>query len=497
MTNQLWKAMLASPAVLGVAMAGSAIASEAPTVESVEAAAAAEPVQLAQVATVDELSDVFPSDWAYTALQNLVETYGCIEGYPNRTFRGNQALTRYEFAAGLNACLDVLATLITGGGLDQSTLATIQRLQQEFQAELATLRGRVDALEAETAELRAQQFSTTTKLRGQVDANLVVPFGDTGVAPALIDDNTTFTSRARLNFDTSFTGEDRLRVRLQAREGLANAGPLGAAGGLANDGNALNNQTFNLGLDDFYYSFPVGSRLDVIIAANSIVTDDFVTSTIVPFDGPSVADPGGPVLYDVGGFGGGAAAGFSFAITDNFVFDAGYSSGQSTDVNVPGSNNANVGGIFGSAEQSYIAQLSFLSDGVFDGALVYTNGITGGNTEVDTYGGLVSFDFGSFIIAGYYAQHDFTGATAGDTESWQAGIAFPDLFIEGSQLGFYYADLVDATNLANDPYMIEGYYSIPVNEFLTLTPALIYGDLGAGAANEDNFYGALRATFSF
>jgi hypothetical protein len=117
MTNQLWKAMLASPAVLGVAMAGSAIATEAPTVESVEAAAAAEPVQLAQVATVDELSDVFPSDWAYTALQNLVETYGCIEGYPNRTFRGNQALTRYEFAAGLNACLDVLATLITGGVL--------------------------------------------------------------------------------------------------------------------------------------------------------------------------------------------------------------------------------------------------------------------------------------------------------------------------------------------------------------------------------------------
>jgi hypothetical protein len=212
MTNQLWKAMLASPAVLGVAMAGSAIATEAPTVESVEAAAAAEPVQLAQVATVDELSDVFPSDWAYTALQNLVETYGCIEGYPNRTFRGNQALTRYEFAAGLNACLDVLATLITGGGLDQSTLATIQRLQQEFQAELATLRGRVDALEAETAELRAQQFSTTTKLRGQVDGNLVVPFGDV----ATNDDNTTFTARARLNFDTSFTGEDRLRVRLQA-----------------------------------------------------------------------------------------------------------------------------------------------------------------------------------------------------------------------------------------------------------------------------------------
>jgi hypothetical protein len=75
-------------------------------------------------------------------------------------------------------------------------------------------------------------------------------------------------------------------------------------------------------------AFPVGSRLDVILAANSIVTDDFVTSTIVPFDGPSVADAGGPVLYDVNMGGGGFAGGFSFAITDNFVFDAGYSSSE-------------------------------------------------------------------------------------------------------------------------------------------------------------------------
>jgi hypothetical protein len=66
-----------------------------------------------------------------------------------------------------------------------------------------------------------------------------------------------------------------------------------------------------------------------------------------------------------------------------------------------------LGGIFGSGSQSYIAQLSYLSDGVFDGALVYANGMTNaGATETDTYGALVSFDFGGFIIGGYYAQHD-------------------------------------------------------------------------------------------
>ncbi len=473
MSNNLWKLLLASPAFLGMGVASSALAAEAPSVETLEAA---QPVELAQITSVDELTDVLPTDWAYTALQNLVNTYGCIEGYPNRTFRGGQPLTRYEFAAGLNACLDVIASLINTGGVPTTDLGTIQRLQEEFAAELATLRGRVDALETEVAEIRSQQFSTTTKLRGQVDANLVVPFED--VAD---DDNfTTFNTRVRLNFDTSFTGDDRLRVRLQSSD---SGNALNAAGGLAN----ASSQGFNVVLDDFYYSFPVGERLDVILAANSIATDDFVTSTIVPFDGPSVADPGGPVLYDVTGLGGGGfAAGFNYAITDSIVLDAGYSANES------GSANSAGGGIFGAASQSYIVQLNYLTDGLFNGALVYAHGTDGsfttGGVENDTFGGLISLDFGRFIIGGYYADHSVSGG--GDDETWQAGIAVPDLFIEGTQFGVYYANLYSATD---DPYMIEGYYEVPVNKFLTITPALIYGDLDV--ADGDNFYGALRATF--
>ena len=41
-------------------------------------------------------SDVYPTDWAYQALSNLVDQYGCVAGYPNGTFRGNRAMTRYE-----------------------------------------------------------------------------------------------------------------------------------------------------------------------------------------------------------------------------------------------------------------------------------------------------------------------------------------------------------------------------------------------------------------
>ncbi|WP_241994106.1 iron uptake porin, partial [Chroococcidiopsis cubana] len=171
---------------------------------------------LAQVTSVSQLSDVQPTDWAFQALQSLVERYGCIAGYPDGTYRGNRALTRYEFAAGLNACLDRVNELIATATADNVTkedLATLQRLQEEFSAELATLRGRVDALEARTSELEANQFSTTTTLTGEVIAVVADVFGDeravrSGEAEGSrgdLDINTILADRARLSFNTSFT----------------------------------------------------------------------------------------------------------------------------------------------------------------------------------------------------------------------------------------------------------------------------------------------------
>ena len=42
----------------------------------------------------------------------------------------------------------------------------LRRLMAEFETELAILKGRVDGLEAKAGELQANQFSTTTKLKG-------------------------------------------------------------------------------------------------------------------------------------------------------------------------------------------------------------------------------------------------------------------------------------------------------------------------------------------
>ncbi|MBT9316950.1 iron uptake porin [Leptothoe spongobia] len=464
--SNFWKALVASPIVLGTVLSSTGIAAETAETVSVDALSNSESIQLAQVTSVSELSDVLPSDWAYTALQRLVEEYGCLEGYPDRSYRGNRAMTRYEFAAGLNACLDVIVQLI--GGAEGSDLDTIRRLQEEFAAELATIRGRVDTLEADVAELEANQFSTTTKLKGQLDAHLVVPFD----APD-DEEETTFEYRARLNFDTSFTGEDRLRIRLQSSDrGGGGTRSLGQAeGGLANQSGPGDDSVI---LDDVYYAFPIGSRISAIISANSTNSDDFVTSTIVPFDGPSVADAGGPLFYDksgVEGAGDSFGAGLNIAFTDNIILDAGYATARGQDADR---------GIFDNYE--YIVQLNYLSDGLIDAAVTYINGENGdGNGVEDIIAGLLSLDFGGFEVAGYYADQD------GD-ESWQAGIAVSDFLGTGNAAGIYYTQDFDEDEVA------EAYYAMKINKYWTLTPAVIYGEPNGA---DDALYGAIRSTFKF
>ena len=453
-----WKALMAGPLFLGAVFSGSNIAAEAAETVSVDALGNSESIQLAQVTSVSELSDVLPSDWAYTALQRLVEEYGCLEGYPDRSYRGNRAMTRYEFAAGLNACLDVIVQLI-GGGDD---LDTIRRLQEEFAAELATIRGRVDTLEADVAELEANQFSTTTKLKGQLDAHLVVPFDGPDD-----EDEVTFQYRTRLNLDTSFTGEDRLRTRLQFGD---NSGALsGAPGGFAAAGAA---GIDDVRVDDIYYSFPIGSRISAIISANSTVSDDFVTSTIVPFDGPAVADYSGPMFYDQLAIGGDSlGVGINIAFTDNLILDLGYATGRGQEPDK---------GIFD--EYEYIAQLNFLSDGLIDAAVTYMDGEDGdGNGAEEIIAGLLSLDFGGFEIGGYFADQD------GDS-SFMGGVAVSDFLGTGNAAGVYYSEDFD------DGETAEAYYSMKINKYWTLTPSVIYGEPDG---MDDSLYGVIRSRFNF
>jgi hypothetical protein len=270
-------------------------------VASLEQEEATPETPMSQVTSVSQLGDVRPTDWAFQALQSLVERYGCIAGYPDKTYRGNRAMTRYEFAAGLNACLDRVNELIAAATADlvkKEDLATLQKLQEEFAAELATLRGRVDSLEARTTTLEKQQFSTTTKLQGNVWVNITGAAAGRGVlyegpagsegdalgrffatrtngAPTTLtarDPNITLGFLTWLTLNTSFSGKDLLVTQLAAGNSIspynqyASAGFFNATGVPFFDQSAgtINGRP-DVVIHDLFYSFPVGENVKVTV----------------------------------------------------------------------------------------------------------------------------------------------------------------------------------------------------------------------------------------
>ncbi|MEO1376542.1 MAG: S-layer homology domain-containing protein [Cyanobacteria bacterium J06635_10] len=48
--------------------------------------------EINQITNVNDFSDVKPTDWAYSALQNLIQLYGYPQGYQDGTFRGNKVM---------------------------------------------------------------------------------------------------------------------------------------------------------------------------------------------------------------------------------------------------------------------------------------------------------------------------------------------------------------------------------------------------------------------
>ncbi|MFM7580999.1 MAG: iron uptake porin, partial [Microcystaceae cyanobacterium] len=143
MLKMSWKSLLISPAILGTALVATS-AQAAPDANGANTnsdkvltqidsyANEGQTNSVDQVTSVSELRDVQPTEWAYEALKSLVERYGCIVGYPDRTFRGNRALSRWEFAAGLNACMNVMERLIQENvAVLREDIDKLKRLMQE------------------------------------------------------------------------------------------------------------------------------------------------------------------------------------------------------------------------------------------------------------------------------------------------------------------------------------------------------------------------------
>lgn len=492
-----------------------------------------------QVTNVNQLRDVSPTDWAYEALRSLVDRYGCIAGFPNQTYRGSQPLTRYEFAAGLNSCLNQIERLISSqDSVSTEDLETINRLNQEFQAELATLGGRVDEIESRTAALEDSQFSTTTKLQGEAVFGISNEFNNSDL------NEVVFQDRVRLNFVSSFFGEDSLYTRLDAsnaadsgfqttsNEGEANevAAPLETGDLTYQTGPTGEN---NVVLGWLAYYFPIGDKIDVYLPAAAPLWQDFVP-TLSPYLDSFTGATGSlssfaesSPIYKIG-LASGGGVGFNFKPTDFVTVSAGYFGGDSAN---PLEDADNDGGLF-NEEYSALGQvtLSFLDDklqlagtyvlgkfgasdnviydlGVGTGTARQPFGENGGEVSTNSYGLEAAFQLGDRIALNAFGMltkaQQSGGPDDADIYSYGGGVSFPDLGKEGNLASLFvgaepYVDSSSNGVGEDAPIHIEGLYKYQFNDNISVTPGVVYIVNPNGSSDdEDALIGVMRTTFTF
>jgi len=511
-----------------------------------------------QVTSISQFSDVQPTDWAYQALSNLVERYGCVAGYPNGTFAGKKAMTRFEAAALLNACLDRV-TEVT----DQ-----LKKLMKEFEKELAILKGRVDGLEARVGTLEANQFSTTTKLKGStywvLGGNA---FGGNysggNLGASALEGGTSFNYDLRLDLDTSFTGKDLLRTRLRAGNFGASgfgSGPVGLnALEVAFESDAGANI---VAIDRLFYQFPLGNGF-TFTGGPRVRQDDMLALWPSAYPADTILDvftyAGAPGTYSLTQ-GGGAGIWWQndgFSVSANYV-SANANNGQ------PGYNGSVAAGTAGGgggiltqgARSTTTVQLGYAASNwgaafayAYDqnGANVYGGNATPlavlasragtgttNNFALSAYWSPKTASYVPSISAGWgYTSYDaantsgvnaplsaINGATtlSGITaaQNWYVGLQWADAFVKGNSLGMAVGQptFITAANSGTPQdagYAWEWWYKFQVTDHISVTPAIFYlsnplGQSGFSAAQADNlsttnpltnFGGLIKTTFKF
>ena len=472
---KLFKQLLVAPAALGLLAPVAATAAEF-NLDGVNKYASEE-----QVTSISQFSDVKPTDWAYQALSNLIERYGCVAGYPDGTYKGGRAMTRFEAAALLNACLDRV-TEVTD---------ELKKLMAEFEKELAILKGRVDGLEAKVGELEANQFSTTTKLKGI--ATMVLG----GASNTGFGDDVTMNYDVRLNFDTSFTGKDLLRTTL--RSGNFADSALGQ-GNSALEIAFQEDQTGSAGVDTvginrLFYQFPVGDGLTATFGAK-VRQDDMLAMW------PSVY-PSDPILdlFTYAGARGayslnlGAGVGLTyqkegFSISANFV-----SNEAAAEDSTLGVDEA----------YTFTTQVGYASSN-WGAALAYTYsdvvGLYANNMGLSGYWQPSEASWVPSISAGFgYGSSNVLD----DNWSWMVGLQWADAFIKGNSLGMAIgsAGQVGAGGQGSGGIWFDGgkdtiayelFYKFQVTDNISVTPAFFYIE-NSGAS--ETLGGLLKTTFKF
>ena len=443
-----------------------------------------------QQTSVSQFSDVNPSDWAYQALVSLVESYGCVAGYPTATFNGNHVITRYEAAALLNTCLDSV-TVITDD---------LKTLLNEFEPELAFIKGQVDGLEAGIGELQSIQFSTTTKLKGYTTW---VAGGAQGFKN---DKSEAFT----LNYDlhlalnTSFKGTDMLIAEMRS----GNFGDTVWYDGLASLETSFESNN-TLVIDKLYYTFPIGDNLTVAAGPRVYSDDDGMKAgdaMFYPYDQfLNFFSYGGTWATnnaETPGAGIGAVFDFEdsgFSLSGNYIAMDGESAG------------------IGNSKTSSTSSWQLFYEGeALDGLLLAQLGFSYeqniflpvATNSAYKFEGQSRFGYSAAaawmpndpgIIPSISTGFSFSDPQGNDKKikGWYVGLEWNDFLIEENSVGIAVGQAPNTQNDYNKIY--EVFYEIYVSDNIAISPAYFIIDNYSGDNLSGDFVhgGAVKTTFKF
>jgi Carbohydrate-selective porin, OprB family len=535
-----FKAGKFSLVLLSLTVAGAATPAFAePQVFSAAATEVPQAIPNQPAATSDE---VLPTDRNMQILKSINSKYQCGAGELDKT------VSRSDFAGSIVTCLEALEAKIaqSPGAIPASDLSQLKELTNNFISEVSSLNNRVETVEKKVALLQnTSTFSTTTKLVGEVVIGVSGFSGQTGTPPTDTNSgNIVATNRVRLNFDTSFTGKDRLRTRLESRNNTPFNGAAAINGGtgtnltrLGWDGDEGNSTNLSL----LQYSLPVfnGSKL-IIDATGSEFNENMYTFNplLAPAAVGSFTRFGrfNPV-YRQSGLG--TAATLDYKFSPQFTGSVSYAVPLAPPP-TPGAagvgianNPANNAGIFG-GNYAAIAQMRYQVSPNLDLGLSYARsyhstgagvlGSTGSAFANNPFGGVptvanhYSFSATSkvtpgFVLSGWVGLTNANienGGGSGSADIFNAAVtaAFPDLGGKGNTLGFVVGipPKVSSSSIAgrvnpDTALHLETLYKVKVNDNIYVTPGVLLitsPESAPGATNRGSeFVGTVRTTFFF
>ena len=490
----------------------------------------------AQINSVAKLADVHSTDWAFGALQSLRERYGC----PVKYFYPTERISRQEFAINLSVCLNHISKLITSSRanlLTKDDLTTIGRLQADFAPELGIWGNQIDLVNHSSNQPSREQFSVTTKLNAEtiftfIGSNAPNFAGNRSNLERTDSELTqpTLGYRTTLNFDTSFTGKDRLRTRLRAGDIIPPLLDQTNMGGLetqieTKENLAITRVQYRTNSIPFIYDKDL-EKFTLILSAFGTGLDEQFFETFNPYiigtkDGFTQFAIYNPIFRQPRGVG----ASLGYIVSDRLRLAIGYSGrGSGSEAADPSPGRGLFNGSFSTGintqyelADNWMLGLTYLysysgKDRVFlfgeTGSIRSSDPFNGNPTQAHNFGLQTTALINSkFNVAGWFGwtrAFDTSSDNEADILNWALTFVVLDAFQEGNKAGLVVGmppkltSIKDGNSDPSNAWQIEAFYSHRIHDHIFLNPGFyVIVNPENDSRNGTIFVGLLRTTFEF